>query len=262
MKLQLARVSQGMPKSIWLILILGAVAILIYTLPASWVSGFVEDKTNCRVVLVKPSGSVWQGSAALGFSEQGLGAKDGENCQRPLAITERFAWQTDCELKALQCLTTITYPALEKPLQILWRSSGGVIRANQVSLPANLLEAMGNPWKTLRPRGQLLARWTDIQLGDAASGIIRMMSSNMASPISAVTPLGSYEIAGNIGPKANQWILETTNGPLLLKGNGQWSAQGLQFNGEASSAPEVGEALQGLLALLGRKEGGIYRLQF
>jgi hypothetical protein len=49
---------------------------------------------------------------------------------------------------------------------------------------------------------------------------------------------------------------------LLLKGKGQWGAQGLQFSGEASSAPEVGEALQGLLALLGRKEGGVYRLQF
>ena len=262
MKLQLIRVSYGLLKLVWLILILGSVVILFYTLPASWVSGLLADQTACRVGLVKPSGSIWQGSAALGFSEQSLGGKDGEGCQGPTAITERFAWQMHCELKTFQCLTTITYPALEKPVQITWRSSGAVIRANQVSLPANLLEAMGNPWKTLRPRGQLLARWTDIQIGDAASGIIRIMISNMASPISAVTPLGSYEIAGSISPKASQWVLETTSGPLLLKGKGQWGAQGLQFNGEASSAPEVGEALQGLLALLGRKEGGVYRLQF
>ena len=262
MKLQLEGLSRHLPWFIWSVLIIGGLVIVLFTLPVRWVSGLLHAKTACRVVMVEPSGSVWQGSAALGFAERRIGAKNQNDCQAPMALTERLTWRTQCDIRTLQCLTTVTYPALEKPMQIQWRPSGMVIRANQVTLPANFLEAIGNPWKTLRPRGQLFARWTDIQMGDAVSGIIRIIITNMASPISAISPLGSYQILGNIGSTANQWVLESTNGPLLLKGQGQWTPQGLQFSGEASSAPEVGDALQGLLALLGRKEGGVIRLQY
>lgn len=236
--------------------------LTLFLLPAKWVTGLVDDATACRVVVTQASGTIWHGSAAFGFAEQPLAKGAREDCQTPIAVTERFVWHTQCELSAMRCMSTITYPALEKPLQIVWRTSGVTIRANQVLLPANILEAFGNPWKTLRPRGQLTARWTDLALGDSPSGMIRIIITNMASPISAITPLGSYEIQGSVAASASPWSLQTTQGPLLLKGNGQWSSAGLQFSGEANAAPEAADALQGLLALLGRKEGGTYRLQF
>ncbi len=262
MKIALTHSSKRIAWFFWGLVVLGLGLITILFLPAQWVGGYIEKATACRVLMTQASGSIWQGSAALGFAEQELGSTSGGNCQAPIAVTERFFWDTRCDLRALNCMSTITYPALEKPLHLLWRPSGFLVQANQVQLPANILEAFGNPWKTLRPRGQLTARWTDITLGDSAFGTIRIMISNMASPISAVTPLGSYEIQGTIAPATSQWNLQTTYGPLLLRGNGQWGVNGLQFSGEANAAPEAVDALQGLLALLGRKEGGTYRLQF
>lgn len=262
MKMALTLSPRRKPWLFWTMVAVGLVLITLICFPAKWLGGHVQQLTACRVVVTQASGSIWQGSAALGFAEQALGSSTADDCQSPIAVTERFFWDTRCNLQAFNCVSTITYPALEKPLQIFWSMSGSSVRANQVQLPANILEAFGNPWKTLRPRGQITARWTDISLGDSAFGIIRIMISNMASPISAVTPLGSYQIQGSIAPTTSQWSLETTQGPLLLKGSGQWGTAGLQFSGEANAAPEAADALQGLLALLGRKEGGTYRLQF
>lgn len=262
MKMALTITSKRISWIYWLIVAIGLVFVTLWFLPAKWLGAYVERASECRVVITYASGNIWKGSAALGFAEQALGSAIRDDCQLPIAMTERFFWHTRCELQSVNCVITITYPALEKPLEILWHNSDLTIRANQVQLPANILEAFGNPWKTLRPRGQLVARWTDISLGNSAFGIIRIMINNMASPISAVTPLGSYEIQGTIGPMAGEWTLQTTNGPLLIKGNGQWGTAGIKFLGEANATPEATEALQGLLALLGRKEGGTYRLQF
>jgi hypothetical protein len=77
--------------------------------------------------------------------------------------------------------------------------------------------------------------------------------------------LGSYEIQANLAQNAASWVLSTSSGPLLLKGEGQIGHgpgnKGLQFTGEAAAAPEAEDALVGLLSLLGKREGGSYRLK-
>jgi general secretion pathway protein N len=80
-----------------------------------------------------------------------------------------------------------------------------------------------------------------------------------------VAPLGSYEIQANLAQNASTWVLSTSNGPLLLKGEGEIGygpgSKGLQFSGEAAAAPEAEDALVGLLSLLGKREGNRYRLK-
>jgi general secretion pathway protein N len=77
--------------------------------------------------------------------------------------------------------------------------------------------------------------------------------------------LGSYEIQANFRGQRASWVLSTTTGPLLLKGQGElgpgWGGKDLQFSGEASADPDAEDALLGLLSLLGKKEGGTYRLK-
>jgi hypothetical protein len=77
--------------------------------------------------------------------------------------------------------------------------------------------------------------------------------------------LGSYEIQANVAQNASTWVLSTSSGPLLLKGEGEIGHgpgnKGLQFSGEASAAPEAQDALVGLLSLLGKREGSSYRLK-
>jgi general secretion pathway protein N len=43
---------------------------------------------------------------------------------------------------------------------------------------------------------------------------------------------------------------------LRLQGSGEWTGQGWRFKGEASADPQSEAALQNLLNMLGRREGG------
>ena len=269
MKLRLDFTRQHLPRWFWLVLIVVCGSVIIRQLPIAWVSGVLASQTACRVMLEQPAGTIWQGSAALAFSEPNI--SEG-GCKEPLSVTERFHWETSCSLHLASCQSEIQFSALEQAQRIGWGFGGISIAANEIKLPANVLEGIGNPWSTLRPRGGLAARWTDLniaRMGDsegskvASSGVIRIIISNLISPISPVKPLGSYEIGANIASEGLTWNLSTTSGPLLLKGQGGIAKEaGMYFSGEASASPEAQESLIGLLSLLGKKEGDVYRLKF
>ena len=275
MKLVLDFTHPKLPKLFWAALVFACLVVIVRQMPISWVSGSLASQTGCRVILQQPIGTIWQGSAALAFSEPN--ATEG-GCRDPMSVTERFHWSTSCTLLSMTCNTELQFAALEQPQVISWSLSKTQIAANEIKLPANVLEGLGNPWSTLRPRGELGARWTDINLAGlpvfgasnaTSSGVIRIIISNLTSPISPVKPLGGYEIAANIADTGMNWTLSTTSGPLLLKGQGEFSnkgssagGKGMQFSGEASASPESQESLIGLLSLLGKKEGDVYRLKF
>jgi general secretion pathway protein N len=267
MKLTLDLSHPKLPKLFWLVLLLVVLWTIICQMPASWLGSVLASQTGCRVMLQQATGSIWQGSAALAFSEPN--ATEG-GCREPLSVTERFHWTGSCSLSSLSCSTELQFVALDKSQLISWGLKNTQISANEVKLPANVLEGLGNPWSTLRPRGQLGARWTDLVLGgilgspsdkSPQSGVIRIIISNLSSPISPIKPLGAYEISANIGDQGLSWNLSTTSGPLLLRGQGDIKS-GLHFDGEASASPEAQDSLIGLLALLGKREGGVYRLKF
>ena len=272
MKLVLDFSYPKLPKLFWLVLVVACLTVLVRQLPVSWISGTLANQTGCRVMLHQATGTIWQGSAALAFSEPNASAG---GCREPLSVTERFHWVSSCKLTTLNCATELQFAALEQPQQIGWSLAKTQILANEIKLPANILEGLGNPWSTLRPRGELGARWTDIHLvnfggsnagNTSASGTIRIIISKLTSPISPVKPLGGYEISANIAQDGLNWTLSTTSGPLLLKGQGEFSNQGgnkgMHFSGEAGASPEAQESLIGLLSLLGKKEGDNYRLKF
>jgi general secretion pathway protein N len=273
MKLTLEQAKQGTSKWVLFGIALLCVGLVLAQFPVTWIASLAGNQTACRLVLQEPSGTLWQGSSAIGFSEPNT---VGAGCKTPVAQTERFDWKLSCQIMDASCTATIAFSALEQPQVIRW----GIGRpvewiANEVTLPATVLEGLGNPWSTLRPRGNLNARWTDLtwalspkevsgKAGES-SGIIRITITNLTSPISPVKPLGSYEVSGNMAQHSINWVLSTTSGPLLLTGQGEMAhgsgSKGLQFSGTASAAPEAEDALMGLLSLLGKKEGNTYRLK-
>lgn len=275
MKLVLDFRHPKLPKLFWVVLLLACFVIVIWQLPVSWLSPVLASKTGCRVMLQQAQGTIWSGSAALAFSESN--PSEG-GCREPLAVTERFYWSSACRFTSMTCVSQIQFSALEQPQLVTWGFRKSQLAANQIRLPANILEGLGNPWSTLRPRGDLLARWTEINLvnfeglagskpsNGGSSGVIRIIMTNLSSPVSPVRPLGGYEILANIADKAISWNLVTTSGPLLLKGQGEIGVQGdsmgMQFSGVANAAPEAQESLAGLLSLLGKKEGDGFRLKF
>ena len=264
MKLVLDVAHPKISKLFLALLVACTLSVVVWQMPASWLGGTLASQTGCRVMLHQAVGTIWQGSAALAFSEPNM--TEG-GCRESRSVTERFHWKTACQPFSLHCTTEIVFSALDKPQEIIWTYGKSILTANEVKLPANVLEGLGNPWSTLRPRGELGARWTDLTLGGISgsqngnAGVIRIIISSLSSPVSPIKPLGSYEILANMGDEGLTWTVSTTSGPLLLRGQGD-TKSGLHFVGEASAAAEAQDSLIGLLSLLGKREGDVYRLKF
>ena len=86
-------------------------------------------------------------------------------------------------------------------------------------------------------------------------GLVTIELRSVASALSAVRPLGSYriEIRGE-GARA-QLSMSTIEGALTIQGSGQVSPVGMGFTAQAQPASEGDERLQGLLGLLGVRQG-------
>lgn len=262
MKISLNTSTTKSHKVFLLLLSILLLAIVIWQMPIGAVANLLGSQSACRVTLYQPTGSVWNGSAAFGFSEPSL--TDGA-CRPPSAITERFSWKSQCSVMQGSCLVDVNFVGLDKPLLISISPGQIKVASGEIDLPATILEAFGNPWNTLRPRGQLTAHWSEIKKGVDTSGSVRININNLSSPISNVRPLGSYEIKANLEQTGTSFQIDTVAGPLLLKGKGTSDSKtspGLHFAGGAWAAPEAEESLIGLLSLLGRKEGDTYRMQY
>jgi len=248
----------------WL-LISGAIMVvlgtLIWQMPVKWFQGTVSAATKCKVLLTDPSGTLWRGGTAIGFSEPGL---DGQSCRPPLAITERLYWSTDCSFQKRNCTVRIETAALDNTLFADINLNGVVVQQNEVRLPAEILEILGAPWTILHPSSDLTARWSDLHFSKSGnSGSIRANLDGLSSPVSLIRPLGNYSVQANFSGRNVNYSLSTTEGPLLLSAEGAIGADGkASGRGEASATPESQEALNGLLSLIGRRQGNTYMLVF
>lgn len=238
-------------------------SIVIWQMPAAWFAGILGSQTACRITLQEAQGSIWNGSAAIGFSE--IDVASGQ-CRRPSAITERFQWANECNLLGSTCTGTLEFSALKKPLQYTLTFSGLRFGSGEITLPVNALEVLGSPWSSLRPRGEMLLSWSDLIVANfnsaASAGNIQIKINDVSSAVSPVKPLGSYEIKIDLKPSGGTWDVQTINGPLLIQGAGEFDRQETHFSGEVSATPEAGEALAGLLSLLGKRSGDVYRIRF
>ena len=100
MNLQFERLSFrfGWPSRIAL---LATLLILVAAyFPIRWLSATVAKTTSCQVAVLQPEGTLWKGSAQLGFSDIQPGAS--ETCRTPQISSERFAWTTQCSVSNLK----------------------------------------------------------------------------------------------------------------------------------------------------------------
>lgn len=248
------------PWVFWVGGIVVSLIILLWQFPARWLLSSIGTQTQCKVMIESPNGSIWQGSAAIGFSEPAI---DGKSCRPALAVTERFYWDMSCQPLSLTCKVTVETPALSKPLQISMKPGAIGVTDNEARLPAQTLEVLGAPWTLLHPRGQLHARWNDLLFETPnANGSIRISLNELISPISQIQPLGSYDVQADLTAQGVNYTLSTSKGPLLLQAQGTVNNQGATGQGEANATPEMKEALTGLLNLIGKRQGDTYRLMF
>lgn len=240
---------------------LALIGVIIWQFPVKWLSGTLSSATHCKVMLADPSGTLWRGGTAIGFSEPGL---DGQSCRPPMAMTERLYWTTDCTIANRSCSVRIEASTLLKPLTISISLAGVRVQEDEIHLPSEILEVMGAPWTILHPRGDLTLRWSDLHFSrQGQDGNIHADLYSLSSPVSLIRPLGSYSLNANLSSSGVRYTLSTTEGPLILEAEGQIGNDGkASGQGQASATPESQEALNGLLGLIGRKQGDTYRLIF
>lgn len=258
MNLQFERLSFrfGWPSRIAL---LACVLILVVAFfPVRWLSATVTKRTSCQVAILQPVGTLWKGSAQLGFSDIQPGAS--VMCRPPQISSERFAWTTQCSIANLNCKWIIQYANIAKPLELTVAPGAIALGSNRIELPANMIEVAGGLMRSLHLRGKLVIRWEDLIWDSSPRGLVEVRFLNVTSPISPLKPLGSYALTMQI-KQAFTLDFSTINGPLLLTANGVIEEGRLFLQGEATAPQESLDSLIGLLSIIGKKDGAVYRFK-
>lgn len=250
----------------WLLAICVSVCVtLLVFFPAGWVASIVEKQTGGRLTLGDAQGTLWRGSAFIG------GAASANGAVTPL-LPGRFSWRispsvlwgsVDVELQNAQ--------ALSQAVNLRGSWSQWQVSPAALLLPADGLGGLGAPLNTVAPTGSMRLSWSTLQLAlekqqFSAVGRTTLQMTDMASRLSSLRPLGSYELDFDWQGQQATLTLRSIKGPLLLDGSGSLQQGRMQFSGQAQAAAGYEETLASLLNLLGQRrsnsEKNIIALEF
>ncbi|MBI5625621.1 MAG: type II secretion system protein N [Nitrosomonadales bacterium] len=218
--------------------------------PAAWIASIVEKQTEGRLTLGDAQGTLWHGSAFFG------GAASASDAVTPL-LPGRFSWRlspmvllahVDAELENAE--------ALSQPVSVTGSWHQWQVSPAAVLLPAERLAALGAPLNTVQPSGQMRLSWEPLQLAQKdgqieLTGSTNLEMNDIASRLSPIKPLGSYNLAIDWRGQQSAVTLKTIKGPLILRGTGILASGRLQFSGKAEAESGQEERLANLLNLLG-----------
>ena len=154
----------------------------------------------------------------------------------------------------------VTHPWLQGPLRARVGWTGLSLPAQSLRVPASVLPALGVPWNTLAPEGMLEISWQALRLGGAPPNgpIAELRWRNAGTALTSVAPVGTYllRVQGTGKPGA-ALTLSTESGVLAVSGQGNATARGVSFEGQATFAASATDAqraaLDGLMSTLGRR---------
>lgn len=241
----------------WFLAGIGSIAFTVLAFfPAAWVGAIIEAQTAGRLTLGDAQGTLWRGSAVIGET---LG---GSEVVTPL-LPGRFSWrlspmvllgQVDAELENIA--------ALSQPVSVMGNWHQWQAGPAAISLPAERLAAWGAPLNTVQPSGRMRLTWKQLRLTRqegrfGMTGSMNLEMHDMASRLSPIKPLGTYNLALDWHGQQAFVALKTIKGPMLLNGAGTFGNGRLQFLGKAGADAGQEETLANLLNLLGqrRREG-------
>ena len=229
--------------AIALLLALTAALTVAVRAPAAWLGDWLEG--HSRVRLLDARGTVWHGSALVGFS----------NGRETTLVPGRVEWQID-GVRAGGLSASLTHAWLAAPLRVSLERNGVAFAKGAARLPAGVLASAGAPFNTLRPGGTLEASWTDAVLrGAALTGEVQIDWRDASSALSTVAPIGSYRLRVTGRGDGPALELVTLSGPLQMQGRGRIDGSRIRFNGTAGADAGMQPALNGLLGVLGMRSG-------
>ncbi|MGA7595244.1 MAG: type II secretion system protein N [Gallionella sp.] len=239
--------------AIWLLAGATSIALtMVVFFPADWISAMVEKQTGGRLTLGDAHGTLWRGSGFIG------GAASGSDPVAPL-LPGRFSWR----LSPMAMLGDVDAEldndaVLSQPVTVTGSWQQWTVSPGAMLLPAERLAALGAPLNTIQPSGQMRLSWEMLQLTRqhgtlGVAGTMHLELNGIGSRMSAVKPLGSYDL--ELDWHGTQAIvkLRTINGPMLLSGSGSFGNGRLQFSGMAQAAAGQDQRLANFLNLLGQR---------
>jgi general secretion pathway protein N len=248
----------------WLGAGLGLTLALVTQAPAHWLTHAIEQASGERVLLQDPQGTVWNGSAQWVLNEGPLNQRINTT-----ALPTRVTWQLGPRLdwghvRLALSATVASACCTPQPVRVdvspLWRGVRVQLSDHTSHWPAAWLVGLGAPWNTVQPEGQLQLQtrslqWTHQAGVEHLQGDAELQLQQLSTRLSTLRPLGSYRVRVQGGDPI-ALTLDTREGSLQLQGSGHVQNGHVQFNGEASAAPDAEAALSNLLNILGQRQGG------
>ena len=250
---------------------IGLALALVTQAPAHWLTHAIEQASGERVLLPDAQGTVWNGSAQWVLNEGPLNIATTPNTARPASTTvlpTRVAWQLGpridwanfrLNLSATVASACCTPQPVRVDVSPLWGGLRVQVSDHTSHWPASWLVGLGAPWNTVQPEGQMQLHTTQLQWTlqtgkETFLGQAELQMQQLSTRLSTLRPLGTYRVRVQ-GGDAVALTLDTLEGSLLLQGTGQLLNGRVQFNGEASAAPDAQAALSNLLNILGQRQG-------
>ncbi len=250
---------------------IGLALAFITQAPAHWLTHAIEQASGERVLLPDAQGTVWNGSAQWVLNEGPLNTSTTPNTARPASTTTlptRVTWQIapliDWANLRLNLSTSVASACCtSQPVRVdispMWRGLRVQVSDHTSNWPASWLVGLGAPWNTVQPEGQMHFSTTQLQWTQQAGqetllGQAELQMQQFSTRLSTLRPLGSYRVRVQGGDTV-ALTLDTLEGSLLLQGTGQLLNGRVQFNAEATAAPDAQEALSNLLNILGQRQG-------
>ena len=240
---------------------LGLVLGLITQAPAHWLTQAVAQASGQRVLLQDPQGTVWQGSAQWALNEGPLNAT---STVLPTRVTWQMGPHLDWRTGRLSLSATVASACCTpQPVRVdvspLWRGARVTVSDHTSVWPASWLVGLGAPWNTVQPDGHMQLQTSQLQWSqqagkDQLQGQAELQLQGFSTRLSTLRPLGNYRLRVQ-GGDTIALTLDTLEGSLQLSGSGQVLNGRVQFNGEASAAPDAQAALSNLLNILGQRQG-------
>lgn len=228
--------------------VIGAyVLFLVVMAPATLLDAGLRHATEGRLRLARARGTLWSGDGVLEVRDE-TGHAVGKDLSWSLQTHALWRGRLDFTV-------AIDHAGERFPVRLSMR---GIELSNaDFSVPASALGVAMPQMAALGPRGELafhIAKFS--RVGDALSADAVVTWKDASSAVTAVAPLGSYELRFNSVAGALNATLSTLNGPLRLDGHGAWRGSGaLELSATARVDARYRSQLTPLLSLIAVERG-------